>query len=158
MANRRRCDRGAAAVEFAIVVPLLCLLIFGIISYGMMLSFRQNLSQAAAEGARAAAVAPKSPPNPSYAPTAQAAAAIADALGGDYSCANGELRRGTTLVGGCAIASTSGCTATSPASPSPCTYTVTLSYDYQDHPMIPNPPLVPIPGVITYVSAAQGNS
>jgi hypothetical protein len=37
-------------------------------------------------------------------------------------------------------------------------HTVTLSYDYKSHPAIPNPPLVPIPGVITYVSAAQGNS
>ena len=56
--GRRRApsERGAAAVEFALVVPLLLLLIFGIISYGMMLSFRQGLTQAASEGARAAAV------------------------------------------------------------------------------------------------------
>ncbi|HVX53552.1 TadE family protein [Nocardioides sp.] len=162
MGNLRRCDRGAAAVEFAIVVPLLCLLIFGIVAYGMMLSFRQNLSQAAAEGARAAAVAPKSPPNPSYGPTAQAAAAIANALGSDYSCSNGNLFKGTTQVGGCTISPSSACTAAStpdpPTSAAPCTYTVTLSYDYKSHPAIPNPPLVPIPGVITYVSAAQGNS
>lgn len=51
-------DRGAAAVEFALVVPLLVTLLFGIISYGYLLSFRQSISQAAAEGARAAAVAP----------------------------------------------------------------------------------------------------
>lgn len=53
----RRDDTGAAAVEFALVLPLLLLLVFGIISYGYMLSFRQALSQGAAEGARAAAVA-----------------------------------------------------------------------------------------------------
>lgn len=51
-----RRERGAAAVEFALVVPLLLMLVFGIISYGYMLSFRQSISQAAAEGARAAAV------------------------------------------------------------------------------------------------------
>lgn len=51
-------ERGAAAVEFALVVPLLLVFLFGIISYGYMLSFRQSISQAAAEGARAAAVAP----------------------------------------------------------------------------------------------------
>lgn len=51
-------ERGAAAVEFALVVPLLVTLLFGIISYGYLLSFRQSVSQAAAEGARAAAVAP----------------------------------------------------------------------------------------------------
>lgn len=37
------------------VTPLL-IIVFGIISYGYMLSFRQAISQAAAEGARAAAV------------------------------------------------------------------------------------------------------
>jgi Flp pilus assembly protein TadG len=59
MGNRRPAqrERGAAAVEFALVVPLLLMLVFGIISYGYMLSFRQSISQAAAEGARAAAVA-----------------------------------------------------------------------------------------------------
>lgn len=56
--RRRRRDDGAAAVEFALVVPLLLLLVLGIISYGYMLSFRQALSQGAAEGARAAAVTP----------------------------------------------------------------------------------------------------
>ena len=55
---RARREDGAAAVEFALVVPLLLLLLFGIISYGYMLSFRQALSQSAAEGARAAAVSP----------------------------------------------------------------------------------------------------
>ena len=49
----RERERGAAAVEFALVVPLLLVLVFGIISYGYMLSFRQSISQAAAEGARA---------------------------------------------------------------------------------------------------------
>lgn len=55
-AVRRRDERGAAAVEFALVLPILLLLLFGIIAYGYMLSFRGSLSQAAAEGARAAAV------------------------------------------------------------------------------------------------------
>ncbi|WP_435744657.1 TadE/TadG family type IV pilus assembly protein [Nocardioides sp. SYSU DS0663] len=54
----RRADRGAAAVEFAFVAPILIMLLFGIISYGYLLSFRQSISQAAAEGARAAATAP----------------------------------------------------------------------------------------------------
>src|ERR1044072_971056 len=54
--SQRCSEDGAAAVEFALVVPVLVLILFGIISYGVMLSFRQSLSQAAAEGARAAAV------------------------------------------------------------------------------------------------------
>lgn len=56
MRVRRRDDRGASAVEFALLVLPLTLLVFGIIAFGIMLSFRQTLSQAATEGARAAAV------------------------------------------------------------------------------------------------------
>lgn len=51
-ASRER-ERGAAAVEFAILIPLVLLIVFEIIAWGYMFSFRQALSQAAAEGARA---------------------------------------------------------------------------------------------------------
>lgn len=50
-------ERGAAAVEFALILPLLLVIVFGIVNFGFMLSDRQAVSQAAAEGARAAAVA-----------------------------------------------------------------------------------------------------
>lgn len=72
----RRRDDGAAAVEFALVAPLLILLLMGIITYGYMLSFRQSVSQAAAEGARAAAVAPVAADR-----EAIAKAAVASAMG-----------------------------------------------------------------------------
>lgn len=52
----RRDARGAAAVEFALILPVLMLIVVGIINYGDMLSVRQSVSQAASEGARAAAV------------------------------------------------------------------------------------------------------
>lgn len=59
MAMRRRSsEHGAVFVEFVLVLPFLLGIIFLIINFGVMLSFRQALSQAAAEGARAAAVAP----------------------------------------------------------------------------------------------------
>ncbi|MCR1782486.1 pilus assembly protein [Nocardioides carbamazepini] len=51
-------ERGAAAVEFALILPVLMLIVVGIINYGDMLSVRQSVSQAASEGARAAAVTP----------------------------------------------------------------------------------------------------
>jgi Flp pilus assembly protein TadG len=50
-------DGGAALVEFAFVMSLLFLLIFGIITFGLILSFKQDVTRAAAEGARAGAVA-----------------------------------------------------------------------------------------------------
>lgn len=57
-ADARRDVRGAAAVEFALILPILLILVFGIVNYGDMLSVRQSVSQAASEGARAAAVNP----------------------------------------------------------------------------------------------------
>ena len=56
-ARRRHDERGAAVVEFALASMLLLVLLFGLISYGYALSFKQGLTQAAAEGARKAAVA-----------------------------------------------------------------------------------------------------
>ncbi len=44
--RRERGERGAAALEFALIAPLLLMLVFGIIQYGYVLSFRQALSQA----------------------------------------------------------------------------------------------------------------
>lgn len=52
-----RDERGAALVETAIVANLLFLLIFGIVTAGILLGYRQNLVQAANEAARAGAVA-----------------------------------------------------------------------------------------------------
>jgi hypothetical protein len=54
--RRGRGERGTALVEFSIAIVLLLTLLFGIISYGYVLSFKQGLTQAAAEGARAGAV------------------------------------------------------------------------------------------------------
>ena len=54
---RARGDEGAALVEFAFVMVLLFTLIFGIISFGLILSFKQDMTRAASEGARAGAVA-----------------------------------------------------------------------------------------------------
>jgi Flp pilus assembly protein TadG len=49
-------DRGAVAVEFALVLPLFLLLIFGIVQYGWTFYQTQETAQAAREGARIAAV------------------------------------------------------------------------------------------------------
>jgi len=49
----RGADRGAAAVEFALLLPLLLILVFGIIDFGRMLNAQITLTEAAREGARA---------------------------------------------------------------------------------------------------------
>lgn len=47
-----RSDRGTAAVEFALILPVLLLLVFGIIDFGRALNAQITLTQAAREGAR----------------------------------------------------------------------------------------------------------
>ncbi len=46
--------RAAAVVEFAVVLPLLLTILFGIIEYGWVFMVRQTLQTAAREGARVA--------------------------------------------------------------------------------------------------------
>ena len=53
---RGRRQRGASIVEFAIVAPLLFLLLFGIIDFGWAFSQNLDVKHAAREGARLAAV------------------------------------------------------------------------------------------------------
>ena len=55
-ARRAPQDRGAAAVEFALLLPLLMLLVFGIVDFGRALNAQITLTQAAREGARMAAL------------------------------------------------------------------------------------------------------
>src|SRR5688572_19641791 len=48
----RRNRRGAAAVEFAVVAPVLFLMVFGMIEYGRAVMVQQVMVNAAREGAR----------------------------------------------------------------------------------------------------------
>lgn len=52
MRRQRANDHGAAAVEFALVLPLLMALVMGIIQYGWYFFVANNASAAAREGAR----------------------------------------------------------------------------------------------------------
>jgi len=51
-----RSERGTAVVEFALVAPILFLLVFGILDFGRALNYYNDLTQLAGQGARAAAV------------------------------------------------------------------------------------------------------
>lgn len=52
--SRCRDERGSSLIELAVVISLLSTLLFGVIVFGILLSKRQVLTQAAAEGARVA--------------------------------------------------------------------------------------------------------
>jgi Flp pilus assembly protein TadG len=53
---RRWRDRGAAAVEFALCVPVLIILIFGSIEFGLAVNARTQVGNAAREGVRVASL------------------------------------------------------------------------------------------------------
>jgi len=55
-APRRHRDRGAAIVEFAIVIPLLLALLFGVVDYGLWFNDSLSVRQGVAEVVRTASV------------------------------------------------------------------------------------------------------
>ena len=125
---RRHDERGAALVEFAIATTVLLVLLFGIISYGYVLSFKQGLTQAAAEGARKAAV--------STAATAPANAktAVEKAVNAfDKHCNKLPVSDGTTCTYSM-LALDTGCSANNIC------MRVRVSYDYKNHPLLPRFP------------------
>ena len=54
----RRNERGAAAIEFAIAVPILVLLIYGIFRLGLLFQANAGMQHALGEGARYATIYP----------------------------------------------------------------------------------------------------
>lgn len=131
--GRGASERGAAAVEFAFIAPFLLILIFGVIAYGYMLSYRQAMSQAAAEGGRAAAVQIGGTSNGDRISAARAA--INDALDfyGVECTSGGALTHSGGAAGSCAI--TIG-TCSSGPSGAQCAK-VDLHYPYSDNSLIP---------------------
>lgn len=129
----------AALTLCFVVIPL----VFAAIGYAYMLSFRQTVSQSAAEGARAAAVAPAS------ADRVQAGlnainASMATGAGG-LTCGQRHLTCTVVLVPQCGDGSDRDC------------MRVTVSYPYRDHSLLPSVPGLGIllPKHIEYSAMAE---
>ena len=158
--KRRLDDDGAAAVEFAFIAPILIFLLLAIVGYGYMLSFRQAMSQAASEGARAAAVAPAGIPQTGGTGVdnirTRAIDAVNQGLGGyGVTCTQaGVLERNGTAAGTCVVTFTAACSASSTGAT--CAR-VALDYRYSDNSLLPTFPGLGIvlPNSLTYTAEIE---
>ncbi len=128
--TRARGDRGAALVEFSLVMILLFALLFGIIAYSFVMSFRGSMAQSAAEGARAAATSLRvDVPVRTAAATAQAVGAFNQtcSASGPLTC-DFDIHDCDSPVG-----------TDDPADLEDC-MTVSLVYDYDADPLLPSLP------------------
>ena len=147
--RRGRGERGSQVVEFAIASVLLLVLLFGIIEYGYILSFKQSMTQAAAEGARVGAVGGDS---------STIAAAVTRAVGafkqtcnsGGLTCQDDQGRwtsNGGPSASSCSNAPASNC------------ITVKVTFDWKNHALLPKFPglgLI-VPDTLTATSVARVN-
>lgn len=150
-------------VEFAFVGVILVMFAFGIIVFGFLLSFKQDVTRAAAEGARAGAVAVHTGADPA-APTDDeryqaAVAATQEAVEGfDQECGVDGMACDVVLHD-CDTAPPDPPTVAYFGSTEPDCVTVELRYDYEDFPLIIDPPLLSaaLPDQISSKSVARLN-
>lgn len=147
--SRWRDQRGSTLIEFSLVLVPLLLLVFGIIFFGLLLSFQQGLTQAAAEGARAAAVAPLAD-----APAVAEAATVSSIAAFNKECGNPWLTC-TYTVGNCAVAATPATTTTTTVGATNQCINVRLDYRRE---LDPEPVVPPLPFVGSFLSELHAES
>jgi Flp pilus assembly protein TadG len=126
-----RDERGAEMIEFAIVVVLLITLLYGIITYGLILAAQATVTQAAADAARAGLVASSSAVS-----TAESQAATDVSWMNKGTCYQPDVPAG---VSGAAIS----CKAVKENCPSNASIqclSVTVTYNYSANPLFPELP------------------
>ncbi len=140
-------ERGASAVEFALILPVFMLLVYGALAFGLALSLKHTMTEAAAEGSRSAIgaqmIAGDANQNAAYVRVALARAQTALGHYSTYATVT------PTVQAPCPNAAAN-------QSASVCVQ-VQISYPYSAHPIIPNAPglgLV-IPSTIATVFTVQ---
>lgn len=142
-ANRRRMS-GVAAVEFAIVFPLLLALVLGIVYYGTVLALQQVLTLAAEEGARAALRYPLTSNGGTLATTIAQRVLAADTTARNTLPANL-----ASQIGAGSVAQAIACTA--PAG----TQCVRVALNLSTQTILPVVPFVPVPARLTGAAVVQ---
>ncbi|OAJ56436.1 pilus assembly protein TadE [Paraburkholderia ginsengiterrae] len=123
----QRAQRGATAVEFALVFPLFFTVLYAIVTFSLILVAQQNLTMAAEEGARAAL-------------NWQSNTSMQSALTnrGNAACTAAEAVVATLVKSTQCTPSSTTC---GPGGAMQCV-NVLLTYNYQANPLVPNLPLL----------------
>lgn len=135
-------ERGAAMVEFALVVVVLATFLSGIITFGLILASKQTITQAASEGARAAVSSPYDEDDlavpASSAPVKEALAQAERSLGWlDRTCAaDGDSMTCTATMFKCPL------DPSDPASPERDCLSLEVRFNYANDPVIPVMPFI----------------
>lgn len=161
----RGADRGAAAVEAALVLTVVVLpLIFGVISYAYMFSFRQALSQAAAEGARAAVGSTSTSTCSSSDPTTYTASTCAAQYAAVQAIQSALSQYNMTCVSSSTTITDTRHLGCNVAAPSACSYdathnclTVVVTYPYRSETLLPTVPGLgfTLPSQLGFTSVVQ---
>jgi len=134
-------ERGASAVEFALVMPFLMLIVFGIIVYGMVFAQSLSLSNAARQAARSGVI-----DGTTCSQITQLSHDAAGTVGMDGSAATVTITTGTSEA-----SAKSNPVCTTGGSPPPCKGTtagtnVYVTLTYNTNPVVP---FVPVPSKLT---------
>ena len=132
-------QKGASALEFALVFPVLFLILYGMISYALIFAAQHSLSQAAAEGARTA-VRFQSSSDKAEVRKVAACDAAQKGLGwlGHF---------GGLAAPSCDL-SPAQCVVPSGSEGKVECVMVSVVYDYASHPLLPALPLLPVPAAL----------
>ncbi|PCE26884.1 pilus assembly protein TadE [Paraburkholderia acidicola] len=142
----RQPQRGATAVEFAVVFPLFFAIFYAIVTFSLIFVAQQNLTLASEEGARAAL---------NY----QAASSVTLAIAARVSAAS---TAAVSMAAPMISRGVSGTAVSAPCAASAASMqciTVTVNYDYANHPLVPNLPLLSgiLPGQLSSSATVQLN-
>jgi len=137
--TRGRNERGASAVEFALVMPFLLLIVFGIIVYGMVFAQSLSLSNAARQAARSGVIQ-----GTTCDQIASLAHDAAGTMGMQGNAASVAIKRGATEAG--ASTTCSGGGSSQPCSTQPVGTNIYVTLTYDTDPIVP---FVPVPSQLT---------